>query len=376
MLLISRPQNKRQIQKIAQLAIAVAVCFSFAAPALADTFDDQINALNQQIAAQQAQINDLQAQADTLANKLAVLNAQIAAINYQIQLNTQKIAQVRAGIADATAQLASQKATLDENIRDIYQQGAVTPIEVLASSDSISDFADKQQYTQKVKDNIDGAMAKIKALQADLERQEQDLSKLLADLNAQQQSVAASRNEQANLLAQTQGEEANYQALVASNKAKLSAVVAARAAAIRQGQLRVSSGGCGGYPSIWCNAPQDSTSDDWHFYNRECVSYVAWKRWAMGLAPQPNFWGNASDWEAHVDHRSGPQAGDIAVWGAYANAYVGGYGHVAYVESVSGSSITVSQYNFDVGNGSGQYSLMTIGSGDTMMGGIGYISGH
>ncbi len=92
----------------------------------------------------------------------------------------------------------------------------------------------------------------------------------------------------------------------------------------------------------------------------------------MGQSPQPNFWGNAADWYRYVNHYS-PKAGDIAVWGANANAYIGWAGHVAYVESASGNSVTLSQFNFDVGNGPGRFSTMTLQLGDPILRGIGYI---
>jgi surface antigen len=39
------------------------------------------------------------------------------------------------------------------------------------------------------------------------------------------------------------------------------------------------------------------------------------------------------------------------------------YGHVAWVESVSGNMVTISQYNYDYGDGYGMYSVMTLSSG-------------
>jgi hypothetical protein len=35
--------------------------------------------------------------------------------------------------------------------------------------------------------------------------------------------------------------------------------------------------GTNDYPSNLANAAQDSVVDPWHFYNRECVSFVAWR---------------------------------------------------------------------------------------------------
>ena len=108
---------------------------------------------------------------------------------------------------------------------------------------------------------------------------------------------------------------------------------------------------------------EDTKVDPWNLYNRECVSYVAWaleSRFGKSVAPFHGD-GNAMDWPTSAARWSGafrvtsPQPGDVVVLPAS-----GGFapiGHVMIVESVSGSSMFVSQYNF---YGTGQYSTMTV----------------
>ena len=127
-----------------------------------------------------------------------------------------------------------------------------------------------------------------------------------------------------------------------------------------------SSGSGDDYPSKWRDAVQDSTEDDWLYYNRECVSFVAWrlsqKSKFSGKKPtEVPFYrlGNAWDWNAVEAkyHKSTPKAGDVAlfapgVWGA------GAVGHVAYVAKVSGDDIFIEDYNY--GQPMGQYHTHTI----------------
>jgi len=35
------------------------------------------------------------------------------------------------------------------------------------------------------------------------------------------------------------------------------------------------------YPAKWKDVPQDSMFDDWGMYNRECVSFVAWRLYSQ-----------------------------------------------------------------------------------------------
>ncbi len=345
--------------------------------AYADQYDSQISALNSQIQQQQSAAAGLQNQANTLSNQVAALNDQEEAITAQLELNQTKQAQTTQRIADAQNELATKKGILDENVRDIYQESQVTPLEMLASSNNFSDFVDKQQYLDQIKSHIQDEYNQVSQLETSLVSQQADLNRLVTQQSSMASALAQQKAQENQLLAQTQGQESAYQQLVASNQSKLNSIVAARAAALRSSGSGLSlvasgSGGCGPYPDKWCQAAQDSLITDGNYYNRECVSYVAYRRETTGHALPANY-GNASQWYAYVDHYSNPQPGDIAVWQANGNAYVGGFGHVAYVEAVDGGGITISQYNFNTGSGDGMYSEMHIANGSTMMGGIGYI---
>jgi surface antigen len=113
----------------------------------------------------------------------------------------------------------------------------------------------------------------------------------------------------------------------------------------------------GGYPQQWCSAPKDSIVDSWGMYNRESVSYTAFKVASSGRTmPYWGGHGNANQWPssaqaAGIPVDGVPKAGDVAI------SMAGPYGHAMYVEGVSGSKIFVSQYDY---SGNGEYSTMTI----------------
>ncbi|HUC86834.1 MAG TPA: LysM peptidoglycan-binding domain-containing protein [Candidatus Saccharimonadales bacterium] len=73
-----------------------------------------------------------------------------------------------------------------------------------------------------------------------------------------------------------------------------------------------------------------------------CTWYVATKRTV------PNDWGNAINWYGAAQ-ASGYSVGTVPRPGAIAWSGVGYYGHVAYVESVSGSNVTISEMNWNGG---------------------------
>jgi surface antigen len=97
------------------------------------------------------------------------------------------------------------------------------------------------------------------------------------------------------------------------------------------------------YPAQWRDRPMDSVLDQWREYNRECTSFVAWALYSRNGFSMP-FHDNANGWGPDAARRgyavnSTPAVGSVA----WSNA--GTWGHVAYVVSVSGGSVTIEEYN-------------------------------
>lgn len=84
-----------------------------------------------------------------------------------------------------------------------------------------------------------------------------------------------------------------------------------------------------------------------------CTYFVATKRYV------PSSWGNAKNW-LNSARRAGYSTGGTPVPGSIMVTSESGYGHVAYVESVNGNSITVSEMNYE---GWGVASRRTLSSG-------------
>jgi surface antigen len=100
----------------------------------------------------------------------------------------------------------------------------------------------------------------------------------------------------------------------------------------------------GGYPDKWCRQPLDSVVDSWGMYNRECVSYTAYRVANSGRV-MPFGFGDANKWPAaarahDIPVSSTPQVGDVAI------KMGGKHGHSMYVEAVNADgTISISEYN-------------------------------
>jgi peptidoglycan DL-endopeptidase CwlO len=352
----SIPQRIMLVFFVALLAVSLPL-----AQVRADTYDDQIRSLQNEVGAFQNQAAQFRQQADTLQNQLSALNAEASVLQGQIDLNNAKLAQLNQQITDTEQKIAQQQDVLGDNLVTIYLDSSVTPIEILASANSISDFIDKQEYRDTIRSQLQQSIDTVKQLKEDLGKQKKDLENIIADQNVRHQVLADKQSEQANLLAQTQGQEAAYQQLATQRNDRIKQLRMEQAAANAKwgGNVAYQPRG-GGYPSYWADPSMDSTLDNWLMYNRECVSYAAFRVGASGRY-QPTGFGNAIQWPGSARSRGipvdrSPRAGDIAIWP------VGYYGHAMYVEAVSGDgSIYISEYNFDW---TGRYSERSI-SGST-----------
>jgi surface antigen len=345
-------------------ALALVALVSGAAIAHADKFDDQINALHQQNAASQGVLNGLESQAGSYQGVINQYQTQIDAIQSQISTNETQQASLQQQITEAQNKVDQEKKYLGEDIRNMYVDGQLSTIEELATSKNLSDYVDKEEYRTSVQNKIDDTIKQIAVLQAQLQKQKGQLDTLVTSEKQQNAQLAGAQSQQQQLLSYNQGQQDTYNQQIDANSGKIADLRRQQIAA----NSRFSVGGpgsgptCGGgYPGMWCNAPQDSIIDSWGMYNRECVSYTAFKVAASGR--NMPYWGgrgNANQWDddaraAGIPVDGNPQAGDVAISNS------GAYGHAMYVESVNGNgTINISQYNVNL---DGRYSTNTISVG-------------
>jgi len=361
------------------LLMSVSVPLSIIQNAFADRWDDQIAQLQAQARAYQAEADKYRKKADTLQNKLDKINADKAALEAKIKVNKTKLKKLQADIKANEKKLKEIQDVLGELLADLYIDDNITSLELLASSGSIGEYVDKQEYRTAVRDQLSKAINQVKKIKAKLESDKKKTEEVLDDLKRQDKHLAAIQAEQQYLVNKTRGQEAAYQKMVKKARNEMAAVRAQQQAYYASlggntgggvvGRFQYwglspanGAGGCsGGYP--YCEA-QDTHVDPWNLYNRECVSYVAWalaNRFGKNVQPWHGD-GNAYEWVRSAPRWSGawrvynPRPGDVVVLPQ--SGWFAPVGHVMIVESVAANGdMFVSQYNF---YGTGQYSTMWI----------------
>lgn len=327
---LNKISSSRLFISIAALTISSALIVGTVS---ADQFDQKIGEIQAETAA-------LNAQNSTLAVEAAGFQATIDALAGQIATLEAQIAANEAERHKLEAEIAQHRNILGQNIRAMYLEDEISTFEVLASSNNLSTFMDKEQYRNEVKDRIAQTIDKIDQLKKRIEG-------IIASQQAAQTQLDAQRAEQARLLALNQQQRAALDTEIKNNSAEISKLRSEQAAA----NARLFGNGIrnvadtSGYP--WANvAFPNSMADPWGMYKRQCVSYTAWKVANSGrFMPYWGGRGNANQWDdnaraAGIPVDRNPRVGDVAV------SNTGTYGHVMYVEAVfDDGTIYVSQYN-------------------------------
>lgn len=332
----------------------------------AQSIDAKIKALEAQRSQDQVNANQLGGQAKDIEGQIIDLQNQIASIQSLIDTNSERKVELQKQIKVAQDKVDEQRELLSSNIRSMYIEGDISPLEMIASSENLSDFVDKQEYRDRIKNSISTTMDEIQKLKQQLDEQEKEVTRIIDEQKTLQTSVSEKRQEASAKLAQTNQQKSDFDKAISSKSSEIASLRAQQLAANRSssggggGQVISSGRSGGGYPDKWAFAAQDSLVDTWGLYNRECVSYTAWKVYQSGKR-MPYFGGrgNAKQWPSTAQS-FGISTGSEARAQSVAISYGGPYGHSMWVEEVlSGGRIRVSEYNFNI---DGQYTERIISS--------------
>lgn len=353
----------------------VATPIAFTTPAQADSYQDRINALQAEINQYQSKAGELKDKANSLQSELDRLANEKAIIQRQIDLSQAKYDQLVADIKANEEKLAKTQKVLEKIVANLYVDDDVSSIELLASSQNIADFVDKQEYRSAVQKQLLSTVKEVKRLKKELETQKAAAQAEIETGKNAREALAVKEAEQQSILDQTRGEEAAYNGLVSDREAKKLQAQKAQQAAIQAAMNRYGGGGSlgggsslGAYASWAGNCYVDGNAishggangnggDPWGYGCNQCVSYTAWKTYQV-TGIDLKYWGNANMWpsKARADGRfkvsSQPRANALGVISA------GQYGHIVYIENYNAANNTVdiSQYN-ELKNGKwGQYS--------------------
>lgn len=225
--------------------------------------------------------------------------------------------------ASALQQYQTQQANLTDMRREIQADTAKAKTLVSKLADLRTDSAKKVQQAQAVRNQL---------TEAERARYEQTASARTLDQASQRPAASTAPSTTGN---NTSGRTAS------SNNGS----AATTTTTTQTGQAASSAAGLHASPTPYNN-----------YFAGQCTWWAFERRRQLG-APVGGGWGNASSWAAAAAAQGFPVNGTPQV-GAVMVSFVGYAGHVAVVESVNGSMMTISEMNFN-GNPNTSYRTLS-----------------
>lgn len=360
----------RRYLTLAIAAVTLVSSFSIVRMINAQSLQQQINQLTAENNQTKARLDALKVEASSYQDAINNLTAQINAYQAEINRRQAEADELQRQIGEMEIELEKQRGLLGQNIKAMYMEGDISTIEMLATSKNLSDFLDKQQYREVVKNKIKTTLDKITALKMELQSKKTEIETIIKQQEELRAASAIQKAEQDRLLNMNKSEQAAFNKQIKDTQNQINELK--RQQAIENARLFGGGGGQvggGGYP--WGHAPclhgghvQGYCYDyEWgyngNYFNwstggyafRNCTDYVAWRTGAPGGL------GNAKTWDDRAP-AYGLTVSSTPRVGAAAVSNSGYYGHVMLVEAVNDDgSIIISDYNRA---GPGEFGVSTL----------------
>ena len=355
-------KKKVLINSAISLAVAAAGVISVINSPLvqARTAEDiakEIDALQLKINDANQKAEELKKSGDSIQAQLNIISSEKAAIEAEIRISKAQYEKLQLEIKQTEEDIKKGQKTLGETLAEMSIEESITPIERLAGSKNLSAALDNLEYQSSVKDALLKKVKEIKEKKSQLETKRDEVKQVLSSQETSEKKLQAKIAERDKMLQETRGEEAEYKKYIQSQNAEKSKLQEEQARLIlEQSRRNASSGGSrdlgtAGNEYSWgggCVVDQytyeSNRIDPLGYGCGQCVSYTAWRLYKE-TGFQANWWGNANMWPDEA-LRNGFKVGTTPRAGSIAVMYIGDYGHVAWVESVSGGNMVINQYNW------------------------------
>lgn len=196
--------------------------------------EDQISAIEAEIAEYQKQIDAKVSEAGTLKNQISSLTAEIGKLNAEIRLTQGKIyaselnlEKLGIEINKKNEEISEKKASLAEIMRSINEADNESLVEILLKHGELSDFFTDVRNIESLDGAVQKDLEELKGLKNDLEIKESEessvkkqLTGLAFELSDRKSIEETSKKKKDQLLRDTKNKEAEYQKLVRERETK------------------------------------------------------------------------------------------------------------------------------------------------------------
>jgi len=192
----------------------------------------ELEEIEKQIAVYEEQLKTTQKEKATLQNKINELKTKAAKLNLQIKATNLALSDLKIRIDDTNLainktldQIKQAQENLSIALQALYQLSQQSLLEVLLSSDQLSDYFSQTNALNAIEAKINNQLKQIKELKMNLDKQKADLEdkkdqtqKLYTMQILQKQELDETKKEQEQLLDLTKGKESAYQQLLTASQ--------------------------------------------------------------------------------------------------------------------------------------------------------------
>jgi murein DD-endopeptidase MepM/ murein hydrolase activator NlpD len=179
--------------------------------AAANQFQAAVAAANARIADLAAQQDDAQSAADSLALEIQIREEQLALVSFQLDETKAMAESLTAQAAEQQQQLAAREDLYAKHLRTTYRQALISPLEMLLSAKTLTEFATRVQAMIFVNRQDTQLANSIKTLRADTAQKldaagskQQEIVGLQAQIDSQRKSLAKQKADYDALVKQMQ----------------------------------------------------------------------------------------------------------------------------------------------------------------------------
>lgn len=209
---------------------------------------NEIDTLNQEIAAKKQKVKQLEEsikayknkveqkklESQSLKNQMTILDNHVVQVGLDIEATEQKLDTLQLEIEAFNLAIEDKEKTVDrhkqiisEFVRTLHQEGSRDMLEVLATYDDFSDFYDKLQYARTVEENLGRNARGLRLAKEELqhkkegtEARKKTYDDLRSELENKQKDLSEQTFAKEELLTETQSSEATYQTLLKNLKSQ------------------------------------------------------------------------------------------------------------------------------------------------------------
>lgn len=210
--------NKRLL-KFGTVVMALAISFSTILPVHAESKQEaqnRLNQLQQEQADLQERLNDLKASKASTEAYIEELDAEQQTVVSELQEVQKRLDELEVEIAETEANLAQarqdaddQYAALKVRIRQMYEQGDTSLMEIVMQADDISTILNSSEYIAKISEYDEALLSQLNETVAKIEKYEKELEEQKAEEEREKAEKEAKKAELDTILEQKKAELAS-----------------------------------------------------------------------------------------------------------------------------------------------------------------------